>query len=88
MPTNFSALLVRSGSFIGPVGRSDPQSQRRAAGGFSRVQFGHFIVSTHSGLAAHCALFAGYLSGEGISMVRRYPKYDDTHRSEQDVQEN
>jgi hypothetical protein len=72
MPINFSALLVRSGPFRVRVGKSYPQSQRSAPDGFSSMQCGHFMVSTHSGLAAHCTILAGYLSGEGISMVRRY----------------
>ena len=62
MPTNFSALVVRSDSFGVPVGKSYPQSQRRAPGGCSSMQCGHFIVSPYSGLAAHCIPLAGYRS--------------------------
>ena len=71
MPTNFSAPVVRSDSFRVALGKSYPQPQRSALGGFSSLQLGHFIVSPYSGLAAHRIPFAGYLNGEGISIVPR-----------------
>ena len=62
MPTNFSALVVRSDSFGVPAGKSYPQSQRSAPGGCSSMQVGHFIVSPYSGLAVQCTPLAGYRS--------------------------